>query len=289
MLANRQTLAAGVATEFLFDRFASNMVLVKNETAGAVLFCDGNFDADEAASIPAFSWQTFNIAVKIGDDTPKYTIKADVAGAVEIDFGSAVMGTLCYPAYDAAGMIPHTLEVEAGDDTTLTATLVRLHGETLDLDTPVLLTSGATVFIGDVIQFDAASTDEHCDPVLSINGEEVALDEGAATYTISGETAAETEAVPIEYELTLTIGDDTTLTAQLIRERGALEDLEEPVELEDGATIYGDSIIKFTATCTAELHHVVLTVNEAEQVLTEDSVNYEVDGDTTAVTASVAD
>ena len=54
MLANRKTLEAGVETEFLFDRFGSNSVLVKNETAGAVLFCDGLFDADKAANIPAF-------------------------------------------------------------------------------------------------------------------------------------------------------------------------------------------------------------------------------------------
>lgn len=288
MLVNRQTLAAGVATDFLFDRFASSAVLVKNETAGAVLFCDGLFNAGAAASIPAFSWQMFNITVKIGD-TPKFTVRADMAGAVEIDFGSPCMGAFCYPAYDAAGMIPHTLAFTAGDDTTLTATLIRLHGETLDLDVPVLLTTGATVFSGDVIEFEAASTDEYCDPALSINGVDVELTEGAAVYTVAGDTAAESEAVPIEYELTLTAGDDTTLTAQLIRERGASEDLAEPVDLEDGATIYGESIIQFTATCTAVDHHVTLTVNETPQVLTEGSVDYEVDGDTTAVTASVAD
>ena len=89
--------------------------------------------------------------------------------------------------------------------------------------------------------------------------------------------------------MTLTVGGDTTLTAALIRERGASEDLVEPVVLEDGATIYGESIIQFTATCSAVDHHVTLTVNETPQALTDDSVDYEVAGDTTAVTASVAD
>jgi hypothetical protein len=89
--------------------------------------------------------------------------------------------------------------------------------------------------------------------------------------------------------LTLTVGADTTLTAYLIRERGASEDLAEPVELEGGATICGTSIIQFTATCTAVDHHVTLTVNTTPQVLTEGVVDYEVVGDTTAVTASVAD
>ena len=90
-------------------------------------------------------------------------MKAAVAGAVEIDFGSAGMGAILEPAFDAAGMIPHTLAFIAGNDTTLTASLVRLHGETLDLDTPILLATGAAVFSGDVIRFDATSTDEYCD------------------------------------------------------------------------------------------------------------------------------
>jgi hypothetical protein len=288
MLANRKTLVAGVETEFLFTEFQSHFVTVKNETAGAILFCDGIFDADEAASIPAFSWQAFNIVVLIGD-TPKFTVKADVAGAVEIDFGSPGMGALYYPALDVAGMIPHTLAFTAGSDTTLAATLVRQHGDTLDLDVPVVLASGATVFSGDVILFEAAPTDEYCVAALKINGTYVPVIGGETTYTISGDAVAESEAVPLEYELTLTVGDDTTLTADLIRERGASEDLAEPEELLDGAIIYGGSIVGFTATCTAVDHHVVLTVNDAEQVLTEDSVDYEVAGDTTAVTASAAD
>lgn len=197
MLANRQTLEAGVETEFLFDDFASNTVLVKNETLGAVLFCDGVFDSDAAASIPALSWQMINITVRRGD-TPKYTVKADVAGEVEIDFGSLGMGALCYQAFDAAGMIPHTLTLTVGADTTLAATLIRLHGETLDLDTPVSLTSGATVFSGDVVELSATATGEGFHSVLLINSEEVELTDGAATLTVSGDTVAATAAVEDE-------------------------------------------------------------------------------------------
>lgn len=197
MLANRQTLAAGVETEFLFAEFQSNSVLIKNETAGPVLFCDGVFNANEVASIPAFSWQLFNIRVKPGE-TPFFTVMATVAGAVEIDFGSPGMGAFISSAFDAAGMIPHTLTLTIGADTTLTASLIRLHGETLDLDTPVSLTSGAAIFSGDVITFAATATGEGFHPVLTINGVEVELTEGSATITVSGETTAATEAVEDE-------------------------------------------------------------------------------------------
>ncbi len=197
MLANRKTLSAGVATEFLFDEFQSNTVMVKNETAGAVLFCDGVFDASKAATIQAFSYQVFNVIVRIGE-TPKFTVKAETAGDVEIDFGSPCMGAFNLPAFDAAGMIPHTLTIAAGENTTLSASLIRLHGQTLDLETSVTLASGATVFSGDVITLAATATGDGYHPVLTINGDDVELTEGAATFTVSGDTTVTTESVEDE-------------------------------------------------------------------------------------------
>ena len=91
MLVNRQNLAAGVETAFEFDNYAANSVVVKNETAGEILFCDGPFDAAKAAHIPAFSWQSFIIQVFYGGK-PKFYVKAAAAGAVEIDFGSVMAG-----------------------------------------------------------------------------------------------------------------------------------------------------------------------------------------------------
>lgn len=194
MLANRQVLVSGTVTEFTFDHYGSNSVLVKNETAGAVCFCDGEFDILTSAVIPPFSWQVFHVAIHI-DQTPLFTVYAEAAGDVEIDFGSPCMGALCYPAFDAAGMIPHTLTIAAGENTTLTASLIRLHGQTLDLETPVTLTSGATVFSGDVITFAAAATVEGFHPALTINGDAVELTDGATTFTVSGNSTASVAAV----------------------------------------------------------------------------------------------
>ena len=194
MLANRKELVAGAETAFSFVRYDTRSVLVKNETSGAILFCDGLFNADTAASIPAFSWQVFNVAIKIGE-SPFFTVRADVSGPVEINFGSSGMGALLGPGLDVVGMIPHTLAFTAGANTTLTVSLIRLHGETLDLDSPVSISSGATVFSGDVVTFDATATEEGHHPVLTVNGEEVELSEGSATVTIAGDTAATVEAI----------------------------------------------------------------------------------------------
>ncbi len=197
MKAKRLALTAGLATEFSFDAFDSNQVVVKNETAAEILFNDGEFLESEAARIPAFSWQAFNIRVHI-DRKPSFFIKAVVSGTVEINFGSTGIGALIGPALDAAGMIPHVLTFSAGADTTLTASLIRLHGETLDLDTPVPMTSGATVFNGDIITFEATATEIGFHPVLTVNGEVVELAEGATTITVSGKTAVAVEAVADE-------------------------------------------------------------------------------------------
>ncbi len=96
MLTKRLTLVADTATAFAFDRFESNFVLVKNETPGAILFCDGPFSETEAAHIPAYSWQAFNVRVYPTEE-PKFYVRADEAGDVEIDFGSSRMGTLHIP------------------------------------------------------------------------------------------------------------------------------------------------------------------------------------------------
>ena len=195
MQVKRLTLALGVATAFEFDSYESNSVVVKNGTAGEILFCDGPFDTAKAAHIPAFSWQSLNVRVFPGE-TPVFYVKAAAAGVVEIDFCSSGMGALGN-VYDIAGMIPHTLTFPAGENTTLTASLIRLHGQTLDLDAPVAITSGATVFNGDIVSFAAAAT-EGFHPVLTVNGEEITLDEGSATYVIAGETVVVTAAVADE-------------------------------------------------------------------------------------------
>ncbi len=197
MQTRRLTLTAGLATEFVFDSFGSNSIVIKNETAGEVLFCDGEFIEAAAAHIPAFAWQAFNVRMH-PDRTPSFYIKAAVSGTVEVNFGSSGMGALVGPALDAAGLIPHTLTLTVGADTTLTASLIRLHGETLDLDTPVSLTSGATVFTGDVISYAAAASVEGFHPVLTINGGVVELTEGSVTITVAGETMAAVEAAADE-------------------------------------------------------------------------------------------
>lgn len=192
MLVKRLTLAAGVETAFEFDEYAAKSVVVKNETAGEIQFCDGPFDAAKAAHIPAFSWQALDVRM-FPSEQPRFYVKAVSAGAVEIDFGSTGMGQMGH-VLDVAGQIPHTLTLTATEGTTIAASLVRLHGQTLDLTEPVTLTTGATVFNGDVVSL-SATAGVGFTPVLTINGEEVTLDQGSATYVIAGETVAAVTAV----------------------------------------------------------------------------------------------
>jgi hypothetical protein len=187
MIANRQTLEAGVATLFEFDEFYYRSILVKNMTAGAIEFCEGTFDTSKSAVIPAYGWQLFNLTIPYSSK-PKFYVKARSAGDVEIDFGSDGMGIIdAYTMYNAAGMLPYTLAFSAVEGTTLTATLIRLHGQSVDLDTPVTLATGATVYTGDVVEFETAGANV----VLMINGEEVELDEDKYVYKIVGDTVAE--------------------------------------------------------------------------------------------------
>lgn len=289
MKANKQTLTANTETAFEFDKFYSNSVIVKNMTAGAIEFCDGRFDATKAATIPPYGWQLFNVIMPYGE-TPKFYVKAAVAGDVEIDFGSEGMGVLdTYALFNAAGMLPYTLAFSVADDTTLTAELVRLHGESVDLDTPVALTTGATVHTGDVIKFTAACTAEDYDPQLTVNGAVLELETGVAYYTIAGETVAEVDKVLTEYTLTLTVGANTTLTAELKRERGAETDLDPPVALATGAKLHADDIITLTAIATEEAQHATLTINDVPTVLTEDKADHTIAADTVAVSAAVDD
>lgn len=289
MIANRQTLEADTATLFEFDEFYYRSIIVKNMTAGEIEFCEGTFDTSKSAVIPAYGWQLFNLTIPYSSK-PKFYVKAASAGDVEIDFGSGGMGILdAYTMFNAAGMLPYSLQFSAADDTTLTAELVRLHGESVDLDAPVSLTTGATVFTGDVIKFTAACTAEDYSPQLTVNGEILELAEGAAYYTISGETVAEVEKVLTEYTLTLTQGENTTLTAELKRLRGAAEDLAEPVPLEDGAKLHADDIITLTAIATEEGQHATLTINDTPTALTEDKADHTIAGDTVVVSAATPD
>jgi hypothetical protein len=85
---------------------------------------------------------------------------------------------------------PYTLTFSDDDNTTLACSLVREHGDTLDLDTPVVLATGATVFVGDVITF-AVTPEAGYTGILEINGAAVELTEGAYTMTVAGDVAAE--------------------------------------------------------------------------------------------------
>jgi len=251
MQAKRLTLEANVVKAIEFDSFFSRSIIVKNMTSGAIQFCDGPFDAAKAAIIPAFGWQTFTVTVPY-DAAPKFYVKADVAGDVEIDFGSDGMG-FTSNTFDLAGMIPHTLTLTQGDNTTLAVTLTRLHGETLDLDTPVLMTSGATVFNGDVISITpTASAGNYAK--IKINGIDYGRLEAGITLTISGETVIEAEAVAlVEAEADTTAPTLVSLTAYVGEETRVAENntltwtvgetvtkieaaASEPVRLAEGAT-----------------------------------------------------
>ncbi len=289
MQAKKLTLAAGVETAFEFDSFFSRSIIVKNMTGGAIQFCDGPFDAAKSAIIPAFGWQTFTVTVPYGE-TPKFHVKASVAGDVEIDFGSDGMG-FTSNTFDLAGMIPHTLTLTQGEDTTLAVNLTRLHGQTLDLDNAVPMTSGATVFNGDVISITPTATAGHY-AKLTINGVNYGRLESDMTLVIAGETTIETEAVALDDKtVTLDVGADTTLTAAQTRLAGMLVDLTTPANVASGGTVYVGDTVEFTATTEeGPGHHVTLTINGELAELDENGkASVVVDADITAVSASVAD
>lgn len=289
MQAKRLTLAAGVETAFEFDSFFSRSIIVKNMTGGAIQFCDGPFDAAKSAIIPAFGWQTFTVTVPYGE-TPKFHVKASVAGDVEIDFGSDGMG-FTSNTFDLAGMIPHTLTLTQGEDTTLTVTLTRLHGETLDLDSAVPMTSGVTVFNGDVISITPTATVGHY-AKLTINGVNYGRLESDMTLVIAGETTIETEAVALDDKtVTLDVGANTTLTAAQTRLAGMLVDLTTPANVASGGTVYVGDTVEFTAATTAGTgYHVTLTINGELAELDENGkYSVEVTDNITAVSASVED
>ena len=290
MQAKRLTLAAGTETAFEFDRFFSRSIIVKNMTGGAIKFCDGAFVDAESAIIPAYGWQTFTVTVPY-DAAPKFYVKADVAGDVEIDFGSDGMG-FTSNTFDLAGMIPHTLTLIEGDDTTLAVNLTRLHGQTLDLDNAVSMVSGATVFNGDVIKITAPTATAENYAKLTINGVNYGRLESDMTLVIAGETTIETEAVAlVEKTVTLDAGDDTTLSAAQTRLVGMLEDLSSPAVVSTGGTVYVGDTVEFTAATTQGTgYHVTLTIDDELAELDESGkVSVTVADDIVAVSASVAD
>lgn len=289
MQVKRLTLVAGAETAFEFDRFFAKSVIVKNMTAGTIQFCDGAFDVTKAAVIPSYGWQSFTVTVPYGE-TPKFYVKAAAAGDVEIDFGSDGMG-FASNVYDLAGMIPHTLTLTQGDDTTLTVTLTRLHGQTLDLDTPVSMVSGATVFNGDVISITPAASAGYY-AKLKINGVNYGRLESAILLVINGEITIETEAVAlVSKTVTLTVGADTTLTAVQARLVGMLSDLSSPDAVISGGTVYVGDTVEFTAATTAGAgYHVTLTIDTKLAELDESGkVSVTVADNIVAVSASAAD
>lgn len=289
MQAKRLMLVAGVETAFEFDHFYARSVIVKNMTAGAIQFCDGAFDEARAAVIPAYGWQSFNVTIPYGE-TPKFYVKAATAGDVEINFDSDGMGFVSN-VYDLAGMIPHTLTLTQGDDTTLAVTLTRLHGQTLDLEAPVSMTSGATVFNGDVISI-TPTTEAGNYARLIINGVNYGRLEAAMSLVINGETTIETEAVAlVSKTVTLTVGDNTTLTAAQTRLAGMLSDLSSPDAVLTGGTVYVGDTVEFTAATTGGVgYHVTLTIDDELTELDESGkASVTVVDDIVAVSASVAD
>ena len=290
MQAKRQVLEANAVKAFDFDSYFSNSVVVKNETAGEILFCDGPFNETKAAHVPAFSWQSFNVTMPYGEK-PKFHIKGAVAGNVEIDFGSSGMGQMGN-VLDIAGQVPHKLSFAAGTNTALEIKLTRLHGQTLDLDSAVTLTTGATVFSGDVISIKPTA-DVGKYAKLIINGVNYGrLEAETISLVISGETTIETEAVTLVAKiLTLTVGDNTSLTAAQTRLAGMLVDLSSPDAVSTGGTVYVGDTVEFTAATTQGTgYHVTLTIGEDSLTLDEDGkASVVVEGDITAVSASVAD
>lgn len=292
MQAKRLTLAAGTETAFEFDRFFSRSIIVKNMTGGAIKFCDGAFVDAESAIIPAYGWQTFTVTVPY-DAAPKFYVKADVAGDVEIDFGSDGMG-FTSNTFDLAGMIPHTLHLTAGTDTTLTVKLIRLHGETLNLAAgdEVVMADGATIFNGDVISITPTATAGHY-AKLTINGVNYGrLESAAMTFVIAGETTIETEAIALEEKtVTLDIGAETTLTAARVRLAGMLVDLASPGAVTSGDKVNIGDIVEFTAATTEGTgYHVTLTIDDEPAKLDESGkASITVADDVVAVSASVAD
>ena len=153
MIANRQTLEADTATLFEFDEFYYRSIIVKNMTAGEIEFCEGTFDTSKSAVIPAYGWQLFNLTIPYSSK-PKFYVKARSAGDVEIDFGSDGMGIIdAYTMFTQRECCP-ILMFSADDGTTLTAELVRLHGESVT--TLAVPHYGRDRTMGDVIKFTAA-------------------------------------------------------------------------------------------------------------------------------------
>ena len=119
MQVKRQALEAGVEKKFEFDIFEGNSVVVKNETADEILFCDGIFDETKAAHIPAFSWQSLKINVLYGEKTTFY-VKSAIGGTVEIDFGSSGAGSMSKIILNGSSSIDitfhdATIEIATGD------------------------------------------------------------------------------------------------------------------------------------------------------------------------------
>lgn len=84
---------------------------------------------------------------------------------------------------------PYTLTFSDDANTTLACSLIREHGETLDLETPVSLATGATVFVGDKVTFTVTPESGYTG-ILTINGAAVELTNGAYTMVVAGNVTA---------------------------------------------------------------------------------------------------
>ena len=85
---------------------------------------------------------------------------------------------------------PFTLVFSDDDNSTLAVSLIREHGDTLDLAAAVTLATGATVFVGDVIEFTATGEAGYT-PAVTVGGDAVDLDESSKyTLTVAGNIEA---------------------------------------------------------------------------------------------------
>lgn len=184
MLIIRKPVAAGAITEFPFAKYESPNVLIKNETDGEVLFCDAAFDEEKALHIPAHSWQAVNVAM-FYDGSKAFYVKAAVDGNVEIDFGSTGAGSLdMVRLFTISGNMP-IIALSEGENTTLTASVTRKYGMSEDLETPIALSNGLPIFVGDTVTI-AASVEEG-DVIVMLNESEVELNEdGEYSFVVVG-------------------------------------------------------------------------------------------------------
>lgn len=184
MLVIRKPVVAGEITAFPFEKYESPSIIVKNETDGEVLFCDAAFDDEKALRVPAHSWQSINVTIFYGG-TNEFYVKAAVDGNVEIDFGSTGAGSLdMVRLLTISGNMP-IIAISQGENTTLSVSVTRKYGAGADLETPIELSNGLPIFVGDTLTIAASVAEGSV--AVTLNGTEVTLDgNGEYSFVVTG-------------------------------------------------------------------------------------------------------